>query len=142
MPAPDEVRFDMSPTPLQDEVVAQTVIRVDLAPIESVPPVIDNFVPPSGSRIRRNEALAFDVTDNSGSVRRSFVWVTFPSTSLTVAELAWDGTGFTPDYAALSSRTAITNGYRYSLRRAKGGWPADNVDVNVEAIDPSGTVSS
>lgn len=140
MPAPDEVRVDLNPSPLQDELVPNVAIRIDLAPIESVPPIVDNFVPPAGSTIARNASISFDVTDNSGSVRRTFIWATFPSTTITVAELIWDGTGFTPDFAANSSRAAILNGFRYTVRR-KSGWPASSVQINAEAIDPSGTVS-
>jgi len=141
MPAPDEYRHDLDPTPLQDDLFATPVLRINLSPYETIPPEVGGFVPPAGSTIGRNERLQFDVTDNSGEIRRTFVWVSFPETELTVQELVWDGDGFTPDYAAYSTRTAIENGWRYSIRR-RSGWPASIVEVRVSAIDPSGTVSA
>jgi hypothetical protein len=105
------------------------------------PPEIENFVPAPGSEIERTQPLQFDVVDDSAEDRRTFVWISYPGTTITVQELVWDGTGFTPDYAAYSTRTAIVGGFRYVIRR-RSGWSASIVTVHVVAIDPSGGVSA
>lgn len=110
-------------------------------PTDVNPPTIVNFVPPNGSVIERTQAIQFDVIDDSGTTRRTFVWASYPGTPITVQELIWDGEGFTSDYAAFSTRVVITGGHRFVARR-RTGWPASVVTMHVVAIDPSGGVSA
>lgn len=74
---------------------------------------------PAGTILLPNQPVTFDVTSNDGSPFSTFVTVAF--SSLNTVEVIWDGANFAPAYAGLSSRQAITNGYRYTLIRS-GGW--------------------
>lgn len=102
-------------------------------PPDAVPPVIGNFNPASGSTINPGDALEVDVTDNLGELLVTHVWVVFADGT---AELVWDGDAFTAFYSALSTRTAITDGYRYSVRHING-W-SQGVTLKVDAIDQTG----
>lgn len=101
---------------------------------EAVDPVVTLVSPPEG-RINRHDALTVDVTDLSGFAR-VVVMAMFPSTS-GPWEVAHDGLTFGPGYTG-SERTAIANGFRYTLRR-QGGWFADPT-LRVIAIDAKGNV--
>jgi hypothetical protein len=118
--------------------------RTFRAPFQAVaiadtnPPVVGNFTPSPGSTINPTTMLGFDVTDNAG-LRRVILGVYFPGFGF--QEIVHDGTSFMPNYAAASTRVAITNGYRYTVQRA-GGWPPAvaslTLTFNVWAIDTSG----
>lgn len=104
-----------------------------VAPPDSTPPSIGNFNPAPGSTINPGDALEVDVTDNLGQLLITHVWVVFADGS---AELVWDGDDFTAFYEALSTRTAITDGYRYSVRHLNG-W-SQGVTLKVDAVDQAG----
>lgn len=57
------------------------------------------------------------------------------------AEAIFDGSTFTPLYAGVSTRSVITNGFEFTIRRKRGGWPATPV-FNVEAVDSFGNRST
>lgn len=82
-------------------------------------PTITVVSPALGQPIPRNVAFVVDVTDDEtvGSV----LYAEFEASRL--SELIWKGDRFTFRYAKLSTRTPITGGWRYSLRR-EGGWPS------------------
>lgn len=98
------------------------------------PPVVSNFSPVAGSRLSSAaEAVAFDVTD-AGGLALVLVSVRYPSGA---EELAHDGAAFAPTFS-LSSRAAIANGYRYTLRR-RGGWPSSPT-IRIFPVDTSGNL--
>lgn len=108
--------------------------------VETEPPVVDNFVPVPGTQLNRNDSVSFDVTDNSGTLGRVLVAVSFPETG--EVELVYDGVAFTPKYANQSVRTTIAQGFNFDLRRF-GGWPAAvTATIRVWAVDPSGNLES
>lgn len=79
------------------------------------------------------DTITFDVTDNA--LRKVIVIVKFTPHSLW--EVIHDGDGFSPGYTGSSTRTAITNGFRFVANRA-GGWPAGAFQLKVVALDVAG----
>jgi hypothetical protein len=83
------------------------------------PPTVDVVSPAAGQALDRLGAVTFDVTDPEG-LRDVVVW--------TEVAGAWEvvfggqATGFSPAYST-STAAAITNGWRFTVRRA-GGWSA------------------
>lgn len=77
--------------------------------------------------------LVVDVTDEGG-LRRAFFNLGFEGWS--IRENVHDGTSFADNYSPASTRTTITNGYRYSIVR-DGGWLL-NPTLDVKAIDQAG----
>lgn len=73
---------------------------------------------PNGSKLLSNQPVSFDVTTDDGSLVTSLISVQFGSDPV---EVVWNGGAFSVNYAALSTRTPITNGFRYILART-GGW--------------------
>lgn len=98
-------------------------------------PTVTNITPAPGSVRSANDAIQFDVTDDSGAFRRIFVTCAFALSGVT--EAVHDGTSFVGLYAAGSSRQAIALGYRYTVVRA-GGWTS-SMTWRVYPIDQSGT---
>lgn len=98
----------------------------------SDPPVISNVTPAPGSQLLKNAPIGADVTDD-GDFSRVIVVVEFAT--LGTKEVVHDGDGFSANYSG-SSRTAIANGWRYSVVRT-GGWPASPT-LRVFAIDADG----
>jgi hypothetical protein len=100
------------------------------------PPTVTLVSPAMGpGRIQPSTPIVFDVTDSSGSVGRIFV---FATTRLGgPKELVHDGSAFEPEYAANSVRSAISNGFRYSVLRF-GGWPTSHVQIRTWPIDAVG----
>lgn len=107
---------------------------------DTTKPVVAFVSPIESAQIETGDALVFDVTDNSGQLGRVLVAVVIASTA--DQELAHDGIAFTARYTALSTRTAIVGGFRFSIRRT-GGWPrGTTVTVRVWAVDPSGNLET
>lgn len=79
-------------------------------------PVVSVVSPSVATAIQPTTPLVIDVVN-----RAALLLAYFPG--LALWEVVFDGTAFAPAYAALSSRVAITNGFRYTLLRASG-WPA------------------
>lgn len=104
---------------------------------DSLPPVVGNFSPPSGSTIDAADPVFFDVTDNTGLFKRVLVLIHQGDEADEIAtELVHDGEQFWWPYAAQSLRENIPGGFRYRVRRS-GGWLADVVSV-VFAYDNAG----
>lgn len=99
------------------------------------PPVVSNVSPPSGQPILPDTPLQFDITDADGFV------LIIPMIMLDpyrLPEPVTDNlTAFTPLYVA-STRVAITDGFRYTLRR-KGGWTTQP-ELVIWAVDINGTI--
>lgn len=101
---------------------------------DTTKPVVTVISPAPGTEIGPNDPLIFDVTDNVSSFRRIVVETLVASLGLN--EVAHNGDTFRPTYAPRSSRTAIVNGYRYTLYRAPC-WPG-SPGLEVYAIDTAG----
>jgi hypothetical protein len=99
---------------------------------DTTPPVIGNFDPPVGTPLARGDSIAFDVTDNLDEIRRVIVLVTLGGETYCVH----DGFEFKGEFSNLSSRTSITDGWHYVVKR-NGGWTAPPT-FEVHAIDTSG----
>jgi len=77
---------------------------------------ISNFDPAPSQGIGSGSPLRFDVT-GSGAYA---ITVEIDG----VRQLVWTGTSFTIPFAGQSSRSEISGGYRYTLRRNDNRWPA------------------
>ena len=103
------------------------------APVISVVSPAPGQIPGS-----RGEAAAtpivFDVTDVSPDLQSVVLWLKFTRTLETF--LIHDGTAFCAPFEVGSTRTAIANGYRFSVK-VTGGW-SDDFTLSVKAYDASG----
>ena len=81
-----------------------------------------------------NTPLVFEVTDITPDLQDVIMWASFDGGGN--AEMVANGGDFFARYATGSSRTAIGNGYRYTVFR-QGGWPAD-IRLDVRAFDATG----
>lgn len=99
---------------------------------DSVPPVVDNISPASGSSILPTGTVSFDVTDET-SLAYHAVFAYYPSTG--DYDVVFDGDSFTQRYIG-SGRVAIANGFRYTLARSSG-WQASPT-IRVRAVDGGG----
>lgn len=113
-----------------DELLDDVSVREGVAQ-GGAAPVIGNFSPSVGTPLARNDAVSFDVTDDTGLLRGE-VFVTLGSDTYVV----YDGERFRGQFANLSSRAAIVDGFRYTVRR-NGGWTEAPV-FEVHATDTSG----
>lgn len=84
---------------------------------ESVPPTIGNFNIAPGTAISRDQAIAFDVTDNASL---AFVGLAASYADGSV-DLVYDGHDFRGRYTG--TVVAISGGYRFTVWRS-GGWPS------------------
>ena len=100
---------------------------------DAVRPTISNVTPAPGS-ISYTQSISLDVTDDSGSLAKVLLVIQF--THQDAPELVHDGDVFTAPYQVGSTRTPITNGYRYTLIR-NSGWPA-SFTLTPFALDASG----
>jgi len=111
------------------------ILRLGITGGDTTPPVIDNFDPVVGTPLARNASVRFDVTDEI-SLRRVIVLATLGGETYVVH----DGFAFRGDFSNLSTRSAIANGWRYTVKR-NGGW-VDAPTFEVCAIDTSGNEAS
>lgn len=106
-------------------------------PPDSTAPEISNFVPATGSTVEAVDTIQFDITDNLDSFAAVMITVHFEAQG--VYEVVHDGTRFGPQYSGQSTRTAITDGYRFVLRRREG-WIGSPV-FHAVVVDSSGNNS-
>ncbi len=97
------------------------------------PPVVTVVSPTAGSSISSTQAVVFDVTDNRGTVALNLIYVTTGGNN----EVVFDDVFLSP-YTS-SARVAITNGFRYTVRRVPG-WPSSPT-FTVKPVDEAGNVS-
>lgn len=97
-------------------------------------PVVFNASPTAGSTVAPGDQLGFDVTDADSGFRRILTTARYPNKGLW--EVVHDGDSFAPFFVS-STRSAITDGYRYRCTRT-GGWPDTQVLIVVYAIDVDG----
>lgn len=95
-----------------------TCVIFDPPPVtpDVTPPVVALVSPSAGSAITRDTEIVIDVTDAVG-LATAPLFASYPSGAYDVVH---DGVAFAT-YYAISSRAAISGGYRYKLRRV-GGW--------------------
>lgn len=102
-----------------------------------VPPTVSLITPAAGSNITEETPIVVDVTDLDSDFRRILLVVTMaPAAHAGVAYLVHDGDAFRPGFDNYSSRSSITHGYRYSVRK-NSGWD-NSVKVEVYAFDTEG----
>lgn len=83
------------------------------------PPTVSDVSPPVGTPVTRSTPISLTVTDDV-QLRRVVLIAKFSTTW----EVVHDGTGFGPQYAALSSRTTLVEGASYRFRVVRtAGWP-------------------
>lgn len=103
---------------------------------DAVPPEVSNVSPDPALPISRGTVLSFDVTDNVG-IAAVWIGATFPR--IAKREVVHDGDGFGPGYAG-STKTPITGGFHFEIRRV-GGWPrGQSPRLSIEAVDTAGNV--
>lgn len=98
-------------------------------------PVVDNFAPAEDTSINPTDSVAFDVTDDSDDFHSIMITVFYPDSS--TWEVIHTGAQFAPRFGAGSGRVAITNGYRYTVRR-QGGWLNTPFKIYPFAVDAAG----
>lgn len=99
-------------------------------------PVV-TLVSPASLQLERDTPVVVDVTDNV-ALRRTFLVARFAS--LGVEEVIHDGERFAAGYSGSSTRSEISGGSRFTIRR-NAGWAAPP-DIGVYAIDTSGSENS
>lgn len=100
---------------------------------DNIPPVIANFLPVAGSSLDADEAFTFQVTDQLALLTVNIAILYDDDLSY---EVVHDGTAFSDAYILGSTRTPISNGYAYSIKRTalwKGPFT-----VSVFAYDTAG----
>ena len=100
---------------------------------DTIPPVITVISPLPGATITPTTQIVVDVTDLRGFVA-VWLWVHVGGDW----EVIW-ADNFGPRYSE-SSRVAITNGYRYTLRRSGAGWYTSPT-FHAVAVDIGGNVT-
>lgn len=115
-------------------VLASSAFAFAAEPLTEVnPPSVTVVSPAAGSTITVATPLVVDVVDAEGHLQTTVVSISFDDS--TEAEVAHNGSIFSSRYLG-STRTAIANGFRYSLVRV-GGWRA-SPRLHVYAFDSKG----
>lgn len=124
-----------------DDIASGAIIRklLDGSVYELGPPVapgeapVTTLISPTpGNGVDKTSTIVVDVTDADSELRRVMIVAVVEG----VAFLAFDGVKYRPGYAAFSSRSAIANGFRHSVRR-DAGWIGP-VSVEVYPFDVTG----
>jgi hypothetical protein len=107
-------------------------------------PVIQNVSPaPSTQLAATTTPIQFDVIDPPAGPTFGLlvveVFLKYVGRAQTI--VVFDGADFLDDFAAFSSRTAITNGFHFSLLPPLG-WEADIEMLRVRAIDTHGNMDT
>jgi hypothetical protein len=106
-----------NPLPTQVDVLAFRVIDDPLGDGgDDTAPTIANVSPASGSNITANQAISFDVTDET-ALTATWIAVTFAATG--ASELVYDGSAFSEQYDG-STVTPISGGFTFSISRTDG----------------------
>jgi len=103
----------------------------------TIAPITTLISPAPGATLTAETPVVVDVTDADGGFARILLVVTIaPAVNAGVALLVHDGVAFRPGFKDFSTRTVISGGFRYSIRKDLG-W-ADAIRVEVFAIDDTG----
>lgn len=90
-------------------------------PGDITPPLIDGFTVTPNSQVTADTVIGFDVTDESW-LAAAVILASFPNGTVDVVH---DGDSFRGRYTSTeNTRSAITDGYRYTVLR-RGGWPGN-----------------
>ena len=104
-------------------VIATQVSPVEPDPGVGSPPEIQNVSPNLDSSILPTATVQFDIVDTDGDLFDVVVFAIFAENGIDeVVHFGSSATAFGQRYLQSSTRTAITNGFRYSIKRV-GGWP-------------------
>ena len=125
-----------TPFTLTEPVLGQTGILPDdvfTVNAGTTAPSISNRFPSATTPLGRNTPVGFTVTDVDVDLFREFVTASFPGQA--AEEVVYDGFNFASLYST-SSRTSVTEGFQFTLRRANG-WPGPPT-IRVFAIDRTG----
>jgi hypothetical protein len=87
-------------------------------------PVLTIVSPPAGSKVEKDQVVVLTVTDADDHLPRVLLAVSLDQNE--PKELVHDGTSFGKFYDRTSTRSAITNGFQYTIFR-QGGWTATPV---------------
>lgn len=98
-----------------------------------MPPAVSNLVPADGEQLEQTTPITFDITDADPLVR---VLLAAHYPNLGADELVFDGDEFTSHYATVSSVTAISGGFHFSILR-NPVWP-DIPTIRAWAFDTAG----
>lgn len=126
-----------------DGLVGALLQGPEVLPLPVATPAVSDVSPAPGTPILRTTPLTFRVADADADMARVLAWVAFADAGgrpVGSPELALDGAGFTPLYAALSTRTPTAGGFAFSLLRT-GGWPGAPT-LSVLATDAGGRENS
>lgn len=94
------------------------------------------LITPAQGAIGNTDTITFDVTDVDGFAA---LIVTADFDAIGLSEVIHDGTEFKAQYATRSTRTVITNGFRYVVLR-RNNWPS-NPTIVIFPVDVLGSVS-
>lgn len=105
-----------------------------------VPPVVTWVTPAPGTTISADAEIIVDITDDTGLWCNYAVRVAYPFASPDrPEETIYTGTRFA-DFYSTSTIVAITNGFRFTLRR-RDGWPS-TPKIEVDPVDAGGNRST
>lgn len=108
----------------------------DFSPPDTVPPVIVNITPVSGSVLDpATNTISFQTTDNK-AFGRVIVTALYVSG---LSEVVHDSLVFSPNYIASSSRSNLVDGFSYTVSRT-GGWLED-FTLYILSIDAEGNIA-
>lgn len=102
---------------------------------DTTPPVVSNYSPAPDGILAPTDTISFDVTDETGLFHSLVITVFYPLTY--EWEVIHTGTDFAPKFKPGSSRTAITDGFHYSVRRV-GGWASSPLQIFPFVVDAGG----
>ena len=102
---------------------------------DSTAPVVSNVTPAAGSTLAPGDPVQFDVTDD-GTLLKLLVTAAHGGLN----EVVYEESTFRAGYSERSTVAAITDGYRFVLRRFDG-WRGAPV-FRVHAVDTAGNEST
>lgn len=104
-------------------------------------PTVGPFSPSDGGNTTRTGTVTIDVTDDEGRTAIKLVTI-----AVTLADgttiTAYNGAAFPGALTAGSSRSDITNGYRYTLVHASPGWASSALTYRITAVDTQGRITT
>lgn len=104
-------------------------------------PAIGPFSPTDGGNTTRTGTVTIDVTDDEGRTAIALVTIAVTLADGTTVT-AYNGAAFPGALAGGSSRSDITDGYRYTLVHASPGWASSTLAYRITAVDTQGRVTT
>ena len=133
--------LDLPPDYGPAELVLEAIEWTDLFTIaDEEGPIVEYISPEDTATLLAADPIIFTVTDPTGNLGRVVVAAILHST--VVHEIVHDGISFAQNYANLSSRVTIAQGFEFTVRR-NSGWPlGTRVSMRVWAVDTGGNVEA